>query len=193
MFHVNVSEASIKDVKENSKVVSSNTKKPVKHEAKTAFSTSINPKLVSENKISKNNSRNSGVKSSNDLSCLADNIYFEAGGESRKGKIAIANVTLKRVSSGKYGKSVCGVVYSRNNRSCAFSWTCDKRSNIPHRGLSYAESKEIALLALLGELDDVTGGAEFYHERHVKPKWCRRMRITVMIGGHIFYNVTRKA
>lgn len=162
----------------------------------TAFSpTFIDPKLVSENKISKKNSRyiNSN-DSSKELTCLANNIYFEASGESRKGKIAVANVTMKRLKQKRHKKSkkpetVCGVVFAHNHRACAFSWTCDRYSNIPpYDEQSYSDSKEIAKLALSGNLPDVTGGADFYHAKYVRPKWANKMRITTVIGGHIFYN-----
>ena len=161
----------------------------------TAFSpTFINPKLVSENKISKKDSRNiNSNDSSKELTCLANNIYFEASSESRKGKIAVANVTMKRLKQ-KHKKSkksgtVCGVVFAHNHRACAFSWTCDKYSNTPpHNNQSYSDSREIAWLALNGELPDVTGGADFYHAHYVRPKWANKMRVTKVIGGHIFYN-----
>lgn len=44
------------------------------------------------------------------LICLAKNIYYEAGLESRDGKIAVAQVTLNRMEDDKFPKTVCGVV-----------------------------------------------------------------------------------
>lgn len=163
----------------------------------TAFSpTFIDPKLVSENKISRTNSGYINSKNSKELTCLANNIYFEASGESRKGKIAVANVTLKRLKQFRHKKgnkpsTLCGVVYAHNHRACAFSWTCDRLSNTPpYEEQSYSDAKEIAWLALNGNLQDVTGGADFYHAKYVRPKWAKKMKITVVIGGHIFYNST---
>jgi spore germination cell wall hydrolase CwlJ-like protein len=46
------------------------------------------------------------------LQCLADNIYFEAGGESTEGKAAVARVVLNRISHG-YGSTPCQVVYQQ--------------------------------------------------------------------------------
>ena len=34
------------------------------------------------------------------IDCLAENIYFEAGHESQEGKVAVALVTLNRLSTG---------------------------------------------------------------------------------------------
>src|SRR5262249_57826929 len=43
--------------------------------------------------------------------CLAEAIYFEARGEAVRGQMAVAQVVLNRVFSGKYPNTVCGVVY----------------------------------------------------------------------------------
>src|SRR6185503_626567 len=43
--------------------------------------------------------------------CLANAIYFEARGESVRGQIAVAQVVMNRVFSGRYPGNVCGVVY----------------------------------------------------------------------------------
>ena len=40
------------------------------------------------------------------LDCLAINIYREAGYEPFEGKVAVAQVTLNRVQTGKFGKDV---------------------------------------------------------------------------------------
>lgn len=44
------------------------------------------------------------------LSCI---IYCEAGGESTKGKIAVANVILNRVKNKRYPNSIKGVIYQK--------------------------------------------------------------------------------
>jgi len=44
------------------------------------------------------------------LLCLAKNIYYEAGLESREGMIAVAQVTMNRTEDDKFPKTVCGVV-----------------------------------------------------------------------------------
>jgi hypothetical protein len=43
--------------------------------------------------------------------CLADAVYFEARGEPLRGQKAVAQVVMNRVFSGRYPRSVCGVVY----------------------------------------------------------------------------------
>lgn len=122
-----------------------------------------------------------------DLNCLASNIYFEAGSEPIEGKIAVANVTLNRVKTRDYPNTVCGVVYARNEKHCAFSWTCDDKDDEPKKSAMYSESMKIASLALKGLLHDITDGADHFHATYVKPQWTKHMTATTQIGGHVFY------
>jgi len=47
----------------------------------------------------------------NEIYCLAQNIYFEAGNQPLAGKIAVSQVVLNRVEHYAYPDTVCGVVY----------------------------------------------------------------------------------
>lgn len=51
--------------------------------------------------------------SDKDVECLARNIFFESGGESTEGKIAVGIVTINRAQDSRFGKSVCEVVKAR--------------------------------------------------------------------------------
>ena len=44
------------------------------------------------------------------LRCLASAVYFEAQGEPLAGQLAVAQVILNRMKSGRYPGSVCGVI-----------------------------------------------------------------------------------
>ena len=47
------------------------------------------------------------------------------------GKIAVAFVTLNRVKSAKYPKTICNVVAQKGkNGVCQFSWVCSKTKKI---------------------------------------------------------------
>ena len=61
------------------------------------------------------------------ITCLAENIYFEAGHEPIEGKIAVAHVTFNRVLAGNYADSICDVVYQKTKSTCQFSWYCDTK------------------------------------------------------------------
>ena len=47
----------------------------------------------------------------NDIYCLAQNIYFEAGNQPLAGKIAVSQVVLNRVKHPSYPDNICDVIY----------------------------------------------------------------------------------
>ena len=125
------------------------------------------------------------------LNCLTENIYYEAGSESYEGKLAVAQVTLNRVNSGKFPTSICNVVGQKNviNGSlvCQFSWTCKKELQHPNRYL-WEECLYVARKALTNPYaHDILykQNALYYHANYVSPGW-HLMRIG-QIGNHIFY------
>ena len=124
-----------------------------------------------------------------EVTCLSQNIYFEAKGETKKGKKAIAYVTLNRLQHGDFPKSICSVVYERKKGKCQFSWSCKKRSVSDLE--KYQEAEQIAITSILNyELTkDVTKGAIFFHKRSIKPSWTRKTKRTTVIGKHIFYKL----
>ena len=88
------------------------------------------------------------------LECLTRNIYWEAASEPFEGKVAVAQVTLNRMQSGKFPNSVCGVVYQKNvfyeKVVCQFSWHCEGNQKMKpiHKPL-WRESEEVAKKVLL--------------------------------------------
>jgi len=126
------------------------------------------------------------------LSCLARNIYHEAGSEPFEGKVAVAQVTLNRANSdGKFPGDICRVVYQKNvfydKVLCQFSWVCDRQSKFnPKFPSIYDESMEVAKKVLLEgfRLPSLTE-ALYFHADYVNPGW-KRERVA-KIGRHIFY------
>ena len=85
------------------------------------------------------------------VTCLAENIYFEARAESYSGKAAVGNVTRNRVESNSFPNTYCEVVqqgpvreswktkqtpdkndavYYPIKHKCHFSWYCDGEKDI---------------------------------------------------------------
>jgi N-acetylmuramoyl-L-alanine amidase len=130
------------------------------------------------------------------ITCLADNIFFEAAYEPKKGQQAVAFVTLNRVYSEYYPDDICKVVKQRTNYVCQFSWYCEekpKRLSYTKRltnaqKVVYNDVRDVAIYVYLNyeRLDDPTNGALFYHADYVNPGW-RNMIKTATIGRHIFY------
>jgi spore germination cell wall hydrolase CwlJ-like protein len=129
-----------------------------------------------------------------ELQCLALNIYHEAGAEPYIGKQAVAAVTLNRVKSSAFPTSVCGVVKQRNQKSCQFSWVCQRPNAQPEKDSdAWQDALEIARKTLKGQHQDPTHGALYFHATRVKPHWSRVHKKTTRIGGHIFYKPAKKA
>lgn len=125
------------------------------------------------------------------LECLTRNIYWEAASEPFEGKVAVAQVTLNRMKSGKFPNSVCGVVHQKNvfyeKVVCQFSWYCEGTQKIKpvHRPL-WRESEEVAKKVLLeGFRLPSLHQALYYHADYVNPGW-KHPKIE-QIGHHIFY------
>lgn len=123
--------------------------------------------------------------SEKEFTCLARNIYFEAGVESTEGKIAVAQVTFNRLATGRWGKTVCEVVYAKNQ----FSWTRDKQklSEKPRGQLwdsSVASAQQYLDGLRIAKLDRST----HYHTDWIdQPRWAKQLLAVKQIGQHIFY------
>ena len=129
------------------------------------------------------------------LECLANNIYWEAASEPFEGKVAVAQVTMNRVESGKFADSVCGVVYQKNviyeKVICQFSWYCEGTHKVkPVHPPLWKESQEVAKKVLLeGFRLPSLKDALYFHATYVNPSWGRPM--LQKIGQHIFYGEKR--
>jgi len=122
--------------------------------------------------------------------CLADAIYFEARGEPVRGQIAVAQVVLNRVFSGKYPNTVCGVVYQNAHRrlACQFTFACDGIRDVVREPDAMERAKKIAAQTLDGKLWlPEVGKATHYHAYWVRPGWVREMTKLHKLGVHTFY------
>jgi spore germination cell wall hydrolase CwlJ-like protein len=125
------------------------------------------------------------------LTCLATNIYYEAGNQPFEGKVAVAQVTINRTESGLYPADICKTIYQKNivyeKVLCQFSWVCDRA--VMARAINTAtfkESEEVAKKVLLeGFRLPSLKDAMYFHGDYINPGW-KREKIT-KIGNHIFY------
>jgi spore germination cell wall hydrolase CwlJ-like protein len=127
-----------------------------------------------------------------DLRCLAENIYFEARGESLDGQRAVAEVTLNRQRSPNFPHTVCEVVYDtrwdplRRRLVGHFSWTELDKLPTPS-GDAWEQAKAVATAAYDDTYQPVVPGALFYHATSIRPAWAKTKRVVATIGNHIFY------
>jgi spore germination cell wall hydrolase CwlJ-like protein len=128
--------------------------------------------------------------------CLAEALYYEARGEGKMGQQAVAEVVMRRREMGRYGNSICAVVYegaaehqAPGHHGCQFSFTCDGSLHRPRDVNAWQESEVLAAQILTGavRLRNATQGATNYHAVWVSPDWAPTLKRTAQIGNHIFY------
>ena len=85
-----------------------------------------------------------------DVKELANVIYHEARGESRKGQIAVGYVVLNRVKDPRFPNTVRGVIWQRK-----------QFSGIKYHA-GWARFEQLARDILSGEVANPVGGAKFF-------------------------------
>ncbi|MDK2761877.1 MAG: cell wall hydrolase [Sphingopyxis sp.] len=116
-----------------------------------------------------------------ELRCLAGAVYFESRGESLVGQLAVAHVVINRAQSGRFPKSLCGVVYQKSQ----FSFVRGGKLPAIRNAAQWKNAVAIAQIAREGSWKTRAPGALFFHARYVSPGW-RKTRIA-QIDNHIFY------
>jgi len=125
------------------------------------------------------------------LTCLATNIYYEAGNQPFEGKVAVAQVTINRTESGLYPADICKTIYQKNivyeKVLWQFSWVCDRTVMArPVNRANFKESEEVAKKVLLeGFRLPSLKDAMYFHGDYINPGWKREK--IAKIGNHIFY------
>jgi len=126
-----------------------------------------------------------------DLECLAENIYYEARGEPLDGQYAIAEVTLNRLRSPYFPKTICGVVHdtrwdpSRRRFVAHFSWTDDNLGD--PWGPKWKQAMRVATTVYDDAYMPLVPDALYYHAVNVHPRWASQRHAVAKIGNHIFY------
>ena len=136
-----------------------------------------------------------------ELSCLAEAVYFEARSEPFVAQLAVANVILTRVESHRYPNNICDVVHQSKKwkgkpirNKCQFSYWCDGKPETIANVDAYQQSVSASELALQGVLLAQTDGATHYHAAYVVPYWATDDSFITLgqVGNHIFYVDTRQ-
>ena len=122
--------------------------------------------------------------------CLAEAVYFESRGEAVRGQMAVAQVVMNRVFSGKYPDTVCGAVYQNKHRhlACQFTFACDNNADVIREPEMWDRARKIAKAMLDGQiwLSEV-GKSTHYHAYWVHPSWVAEMKKMYKTGVHTFY------
>jgi len=132
------------------------------------------------------------IDTTNDQDILARTIYGEARGEGYSGMQAVANVVMNRANdpANRWPKAPASVCLQPYQFSC---WNPGDPNYPLISGADPADAifdscSNIASLAILGQLPDITGGAQFYFNPALAaPSWAAGMTKTATIGNHVFY------
>lgn len=116
-----------------------------------------------------------------ELNCLAVGIYYEAKSEPLAGQLAVAEVILNRTTSGRFPRSVCGVLKQRGQ----FSFVRGGSLPTPPANAQWRRAIAVAQVAQKNLWDSPAENALYFHARYVSPHW-NRARLTT-IGNHVFY------
>jgi spore germination cell wall hydrolase CwlJ-like protein len=96
------------------------------------------------------------------IQCMALNIYYESRGTSQRTQAYVANVTKNRLNAGRYGRSICDVVFQQTTRSgksyAQWSWTKSKPP-VKFEPTSWDQAQSIAHGVYFGEIPDVSNGS----------------------------------
>jgi spore germination cell wall hydrolase CwlJ-like protein len=115
--------------------------------------------------------------------CLANAIYFESKGEPLSGQLSVAEVVLNRATSGKFPKSICGVVKQPRQ----FSFVRGGRlPAVPRASAAWKKAVAVARIAQQDLADSPASRALFFHATRVRPGWRGLTRVAT-VGNHIFY------
>src|SRR3954470_21692901 len=114
-----------------------------------------------------------------ELTCLAKVVVHEAGNQPRAGQLAVAQVVMNRVRSGRFASTICGVVAQRGQFFNAHAY------NPPHDA-RWRLAMELARDAREGISEPVIGGALFFRAAYSAGSFGNRRQVG-RIGAHLFY------
>lgn len=112
-----------------------------------------------------------------DAALLAKLVEVEAGYESYQGKLAVANVVLNRVNSGRFPDTVKAVIYAKGQFPPAGKGMLKTET-------ASAESVRAAKAALAGE-NNVPGALYFFNPQ-LEPERAKTADAVKTIGNHMF-------
>lgn len=139
-----------------------------------------------------------------DRECLAQNVFFEARNQSTLGQVAVAWVTINRMTASEFPMTLCEVVKQGRKdangnmlrNQCQFSWYCDGKSDrIPDNIVAQAAWQQAQLIAEVvlldwarwGQIESPVENATFYHADYVTPYWAAQFTEIATVDNHIFY------
>jgi spore germination cell wall hydrolase CwlJ-like protein len=117
-----------------------------------------------------------------ELECMAKVVHHEAGNQSRRGQLAVAQIIMNRIESGRFADTICGVANQPGQffRTAAYNPNRDSDQ--------WRNAVEVAREARDGTGAEVVPGALFFRATYASTTSFFRTRQQVAaLGGHVFY------
>jgi spore germination cell wall hydrolase CwlJ-like protein len=118
-----------------------------------------------------------------DIACYATAVYHEVNTRSLEEKVGVINVIRNRLHSGRWGYSVCSVVYANNQ------FAVQDESHDPVDERAYLETKLLVIDTIVyNKHTNPVANALYFHDDSIPPKkaWFGKRKKT-HIGRMVFY------
>lgn len=113
--------------------------------------------------------------------CLASTVYFESQGQPLAGQLAVAQVVLNRIKSGRFASDVCGVVKQRGQFGFVRGGAIPA---IPETRSAFRTAIAVAKVAMTQVYDAPAIDALYFNGVRAGHSGSKRVAV---IGGHAFY------
>ena len=118
-----------------------------------------------------------------DIACYATAVYHEVNTRSLEEKVGVINVIRNRLRSGRWGYSVCSVVYANNQ------FAVQDETHHPVDERAYLETKLLVIDTIIyNKHTNSVANALYFHDDSIPPKksWFGKGKKT-HIGRMVFY------
>jgi len=118
-----------------------------------------------------------------DIACYATAVYHEVNTRTLEEKVGVINVIRNRLHSGRWGYSVCSVVYANNQ------FAVQDESHSPVNERAYLETKLLVIDTIVhNKYANPIANALYFHDDSIPPKkeWFGKQK-TKHIGRMYFY------
>lgn len=117
-----------------------------------------------------------------ELECMAKVVHHEAGNQSRRGQLAVAQTIMNRIESGRFADTICGVA----NQPGQFFRT--SAYNPDRSGAQWKSALSVAREARSGQAAPVAPGALFFRASYASAdRFFRTRQHVATLGDHVFY------
>lgn len=122
-----------------------------------------------------------GLLEDEHVRCLASTVYYESQGQPLAGQLAVAQVVLNRIASGRFASDICGVVKQRGQFGFVRGGAIRP---VPETRPAFRTAVAVAKVAIAKAWNAPAIGALYFNGVREGHGGAKRIAV---IGGHAFY------